>query len=64
MTPKEWHAYLKDVQDNDAVNQEALSSYAQLANLLNAAVRTAASAVMQFEDEPAHFLCALRELRR
>lgn len=64
MTPDEWNAYLKNVQSNEALDRHALAAHVPLVNQLNATVRDAASRLIQFEDEPAQFVRALRELRR
>jgi hypothetical protein len=64
MTADEWKAYLKEVQNNSAIDAASLAQYGALVDGLGGAVRNAADALMQFEDEPAHFLRLLRKRRR
>jgi hypothetical protein len=64
MTADEWTAYLKEVQNNSVIDAASLTQYSGLVDGLGGTVRKAADALMQFEDEAAHFLRLLRERRR
>jgi hypothetical protein len=64
MTADEWKVYLKDVQNNSAIDGAMLDQYGSLLDGLGGAVRKAADTLMQFEDEPSHFLRLLRERQR
>jgi hypothetical protein len=62
MNAEEWKAYLGAIQDNHAIDEHSVTQYASLILSLNATVRDAAAKLLRFENEPASFIQALREL--